>query len=146
MARVVSDATSIIYDDRGQGEPALLLLPGWCANRSVFRDLAPRCSVHRRSLALDWRGHGDSGPPSGDFGDEGLVEDALAVIRATGVQEVVPLALAHAGWVAIQLRRQLGAQIPKLLPAPPVFLDGECGRLSTGGRRWSRFSRCGCTA
>lgn len=42
---------------------------------------------------------------------------------------VVPVALAHAGWVALQLRQTLGNRIPKLvflewiiLDAPPPFL------------------------
>ena len=42
---------------------------------------------------------------------------------------MVPVALSHAGWVAIELRRRLGARIPKLvlldwiiLDAPPPFL------------------------
>lgn len=83
-------------------------------------------------LALDWRGHGDSGAPEGDFGTDELVRDALAVIEASGAEQVVPLATAHAGWVAIALRRALGPdRIPGLIlidwivtEAPPPFLDG----------------------
>ena len=130
MSEVNSGGSQIRFDDLGRGEPALLLMPGWCANRTVFQDLIPRLSLDRRTLALDWRGHGESGPPSGDFGDHGLVEDALAVIEASGAEQVVPVALAHSGWVAIELQRQLGGKIPKLvhldwivLPAPPPFLD-----------------------
>jgi hypothetical protein len=44
----------IVYDDRGEEEPALLFLPGWCVNRTAFADLLSRTSEHRRSLALDW--------------------------------------------------------------------------------------------
>jgi len=57
------------------------------------------------------------------------VDDALAVIEASRAQEVVPVAMAHAGWVAIESRRRLGVRIPKLvlldwivLEAPPPFL------------------------
>lgn len=115
MAHVNSGEVRIHYDDRGRGEPALLLLPGWCANRKVFQSLAPLCGARRRTLALDWRGHGDSGTPSMDFGNKDLIEDALAVIRASGTQQVVPVAFAHSGWIALELRRKLGDQIPKLV-------------------------------
>jgi pimeloyl-ACP methyl ester carboxylesterase len=115
MAQVTSGDVSIVYDDLGQGEPALLFLPGWCTNRSVFQNLLPLCAKYRRALALDWRGHGESGSPTGDFGNDDLIEDALNVIQSSGVQRIVPVALSHAGWVAIELRRRLQARIEKLV-------------------------------
>lgn len=122
-------AIPIAYDDQGQGEPALLCMPGWCADRSAFEDLVRACSRTRRTLSLDWRGHGQSAPAEGDFGEAELIDDALAVIQESGVERVVPVALAHAGWVAIELRRRLGARIPAIvlvdwlvLDPPPPFL------------------------
>jgi pimeloyl-ACP methyl ester carboxylesterase len=108
MAETYSNGIRISYDDLGQREPALLMMPGWCANRTMFKHLAPRSSTYRRTFALDWRGHGQSGPARGDFGADGPVEDALAVIEASGAQQIVPVATAHAGWIAIELRRRLG--------------------------------------
>jgi len=141
LAEASLSGIQIIYDDMGQGEPALLFMPGWCANRTVFQDLAPRFSTRHRALVLDWRGHGESGPPSGNFGYDGLVEDALAVIKASGAQQVVPVALAHAGWVAIELRCRLERQIPKLvlldwiiMEAPNSFLQVLQGMQSP--ERW----------
>jgi pimeloyl-ACP methyl ester carboxylesterase len=129
MPRTGNGSTDIDFDDQGTGEPALLFLPGWCGSRAVFRRLAGLCSQRRRVLSLDWRGHGASAPAQGDFGSAQLLEDALAVIEASGARQVVPVALSHAGWVAIALRRQLGARIPKLvlldwivLDPPPPFL------------------------
>ncbi|WP_448590978.1 alpha/beta fold hydrolase [Thermoflexus hugenholtzii] len=129
MPHVESHGIRISYDDHGRGEPVLLFMPGWCGSRKVFDQLAPRCAVHRRTLALDWRGHGESERPPKDFGFSELVDDALAVIEASRAEQVVPAALSHAGWVAIELRRRLGPRIPKLvlldwivLEAPPPFL------------------------
>jgi pimeloyl-ACP methyl ester carboxylesterase len=123
-------ATRISYDDRGRGEPALLFMPGWCGSRRVFDQLATRCATRRRILALDWRGHGQSEAPGDDFGASALADDALSVIEASGAERVVPVALSHAGWVAIDLRRRLGSRVSKLvlldwiiLDAPPPFLD-----------------------
>src|SRR5215472_15530998 len=94
----------IEYDDDGQGSPAVLMLPGWCGPRTVFNPLIPLIAKHRRSLAIDWRGHGDSGSPNGDFSAVDLVDDAEAVIKAANLDSVFVLAAAHAGWVAIELR------------------------------------------
>lgn len=129
MPEVKSQETIISYDDQGQGEPALLFMPGWCGGRSVFDQLVAQCAAQRRTLSLDWRGHGKSEAPAADFGANELVDDALAVIEASGVERVVPVALSHAGWVAIELRRKLSLCVSKLvlldwiiLEAPPAFL------------------------
>jgi pimeloyl-ACP methyl ester carboxylesterase len=130
MPEAWSNGVRISYDDRGEGEPALLFLPGWCVSRKVFSDL-PRVAAASgyRVLALDWRGHGESEETSVPFGAEALIEDAIAVIEASGARTVVPVALAHAGWIAIALRRRLGDRIAKLVlvdwlvkEAPPPFL------------------------
>jgi pimeloyl-ACP methyl ester carboxylesterase len=137
MAQTKSNGTIIRYDDLGHGEPVLLFLPGWCANRTVFKSLTQLCSTYRRCLALDWRGHGESGTASTEFGSEGLVEDALAVINASRGRHIVPVALAHAGWVAIELRRRLLGQIPRIIflewlvqEPPPSFLESLEGMQS----------------
>ena len=51
------------------------------------------------------------------------------MIEKSGAQSVVPVALSHAGWVAIELRRILGTRVSKLvlldwiiLEAPAPFL------------------------
>jgi pimeloyl-ACP methyl ester carboxylesterase len=130
MPEAISHQIKIDYDDRGQGEPALLFLPGWCGSRQVFEGLAACCARWRRTLALDWRGHGQSERTADDFTADDLVADALAVIENSGADTVIPVTLSHAGWIALELRRRLGAHIPKLIwldwivtDAPPPFLE-----------------------
>jgi len=114
QARTLS-GLRIHYDDRGQGEPALLLLPDWCLSRAVYDRLLPLLARWRRVLALDWRGHGDSEPPRAEFGNAALTADARAVVEASGASTVVPVALGNAGWVALELRRLLGTRVPALV-------------------------------
>lgn len=131
MAQITVHGTRVTYDDVGKGGVALLFLPGWCANRTAFRELSLLWTGGRhRVLSLDWPGHGESETSFGDFGAERLVESALAVIEASGAAQVVPVAMSHAGWVAIDLRRKLKERIPKLvlldwlvLEPPAPFLD-----------------------
>lgn len=129
MPETNSHGIRISYDDLGRGGPTLLFMPGWCGGRGVFDPLVARCAARRRSLALDWRGHGQSGRTTGDFGARDLADDAVAVIEASEADRVVPVALSHAGWVAIELRRRLGPRIAGIvlldwivLEAPPGFL------------------------
>lgn len=117
--------------ERGDQDPTLLLLPGWCGDRSVFDPLVSPLGEEHRVVSVDWPGHGDSPAATGDFGTADLVEETVEVIRATGAQVVVPVALSHAGWVAIELRRRLGpATVPGIvlldwmvLGPPPPFLE-----------------------
>src|SRR5215211_190156 len=129
VAEAHSDGLRINYSDSGQGEPALLFLPGWACDHTQVDPTAQLSAEHRRVVVLDWRGHGRSESSSADFGYKEMVEDALSVIEASGAQQVVPVAQAHAGWVAIEMRRRLGERTPKLvltsflvLDPPPPFL------------------------
>jgi pimeloyl-ACP methyl ester carboxylesterase len=133
--------SKVSYDDRGSGSgPALLCLPGWCGPRTVFDPVAERLAADHRVLTLDWRGHGDSGPAPDDLSYDHLVDDAVGVIEQAGAERVVPVALSHAGWVAIELHRRLGsARVPKLvlidwmvLGPPPPFL-GALGAMADPG-------------
>jgi pimeloyl-ACP methyl ester carboxylesterase len=110
MSPTEADGLKISYDDRGSGEPALLCLTGWCSSKARYDHLVPLLAQKRRTLAFDWRGHGDSQRDVGDFGEEAMVADALGVIEAAGIEQVVPVAASHSGWVAIELLRRLGPQ------------------------------------
>jgi len=118
-----SSAPDLAYDDLGAGDSALLFTPGWCVGRRVFASLPARCCEQRRVLALDWRGHGDSGAVPGDFGDTELVNDAVDLIRATGLRRVIPVALAHSGWIALELRRRMGAVVDRIVLIDWIVAD-----------------------
>jgi pimeloyl-ACP methyl ester carboxylesterase len=112
-----ANSIGIEYDDRGSGEPALLFLTGWCSSRERWAQVVDIAASRRRVLAFDWRGHGGSDPAGGDFGVDGLVDDALSVVEASGVETFVPCAASHSGWVALELRRRLGDRVPGLVHA-----------------------------
>ncbi len=133
----LSNGTRIEYDDVGRGEPAFIFMPGWCANRTHFGKLVSICSSQRRCLAIDWPGHGGSGTPRRDFGDKDLVDAASAVIEESGASMVVLVSAAHAGWISVELRRQLGERVEKIvlldwlvLDPPAPFLEGLRGLQS----------------
>jgi pimeloyl-ACP methyl ester carboxylesterase len=117
VAEARASGLRIEYDDRGSGEPALLFLTGWCSSKERWEKVAEIAGRRRRVLSFDWRGHGGSDPSRDDFGVEEMVEDALAVIEASGVETVIPCAASHSGWVAIELRRRLGKRVPRLFHA-----------------------------
>jgi pimeloyl-ACP methyl ester carboxylesterase len=99
------------------------MLSGWCSSLERWDEVARLAADHRRVLRFDWRGHGGSDPAGGDFGVDEMVEDAIAVIDASGAADVVPCAASHAGWVAIALRRRLRDRVPKLVHADWMLVE-----------------------
>jgi pimeloyl-ACP methyl ester carboxylesterase len=145
MAQANADGLKIHYEDMGRGEPALLMTPAWCMSHAGLGSLPARASANRRVLTLDWRGQGQSDKPSGDFGAAELVKDCLGMIEAAGVDRFIPVTLHHSGWVGIELRRQLGDRIPKVvyldwvvLPPPPFYLDLVRGLAAPDGWQQAR--------
>jgi pimeloyl-ACP methyl ester carboxylesterase len=115
MAAELRDAGPALHvEELGEGEPALLLLTGWCSSHERWALAAPLLAAHRRVVLFDWRGHGDSAPAQMDFGTAQLVQDAMAVIEERGLQSVIPCSASHSGWVAIELRRRLGERVPAI--------------------------------
>jgi hypothetical protein len=64
---------------------------------------------------MDWRGHGKSQASDGDFGFTEMAGDALAVIEASGAHSVIPIAQGQIPWVAVELRRQLGERMTRIV-------------------------------
>jgi pimeloyl-ACP methyl ester carboxylesterase len=122
-------------DDLGAGQPALLLIPGWCGDRDVYDPVTAHLAQHCRTLVTDLRGQGGLASVDADFDSAQQVDDLMALIETRGLEQVVPVALAHAGWFAVELRRRLGpTRVPGLvlvdwmpLGPPAGFADALAG-------------------
>lgn len=115
MSLTARHGSRLGFDDLGRGEPALLLLTGWCSSRARWSRAAPLLASRRRVVNFEWRGHGESAAADGDFGIDEMVEDALEVVEATGLERFVPCSASHSGWVAIELRRRLPERVPAIV-------------------------------
>jgi pimeloyl-ACP methyl ester carboxylesterase len=118
-----ADGVAVAYDDVGNGEPALLVLTGWCSNRERWAPAVRILSERRRVVSFEWRGHGDSAPAPADFGVDEMLADALAVVDAAGLDTFVPCAASHSGWVAIELYRRMPERVPMLVHADWMVLE-----------------------
>ena len=108
----------IDYQDTGAGEVTLFLMPGWCQPKTVFDAFAEQAAAYYRVVTLDWRGHGKSSTDGEDFDGAALVSDALTLIEYLGLTQLIPVSVAHASWVAVDLAERLPERIPAV-----VFLD-----------------------
>jgi pimeloyl-ACP methyl ester carboxylesterase len=116
MPTAYADGLRIEYLDTGEADGLpLVCLTGWCSSRARYDRLVPLVAESRRVVTLDWRGHGDSERPHGDFGTDGQVNDALAVVDAAALNRFAVASASHSGWVAIEMRRQVGDRVAKIV-------------------------------
>ena len=78
------DGTTIEFEETGSGDgPAVILVHGITENRHTWDPVVERLAADHRVIALDLRGHGESG--SADRYDlEAMAGDVVAVAMATG--------------------------------------------------------------
>jgi pimeloyl-ACP methyl ester carboxylesterase len=79
----------------------LLLLHGFGNEAHIWDDFAPIVAPHYRTLALDHRGHGDSGwDPERRYEHETMVADVEAVTEALGIERLVLVGHSLGGRIA----------------------------------------------
>ncbi len=108
----------IDYQDIGTGDTTLFLMPGWCQPKTVFNDFSELAAAFFRVVIIDWRGHGKSTTDSQDFDGAALLTEALALIEHLGLNRVIPVSVAHASWIAVDLAERLKERVPGM-----IFLD-----------------------
>ncbi len=86
--------------------PTVLLLHGWTASADLqffaaYPALAERCSF----IGIDHRGHGRGMRPSVPFTLEDCADDAAALVRALGVERVIPVGYSMGGPISLLLAR-----------------------------------------
>jgi pimeloyl-ACP methyl ester carboxylesterase len=108
----------IDYQDIGSGDTTLFLMPGWCQPKTVFKNFSELAAVYFRVVTIDWRGHGESSTNGQDFDGAALLSDALTLIEHLGLTRIVPVSVAHASWISIDLVESLKNRIPAV-----IFLD-----------------------
>lgn len=127
---MLTEKSKLAFDDIGKGEPALLLLPGWCADRGILTVLAELLGKKRRVINADLLGHNESDRPEGNFEIEDVIREASKLIDSLGINEFITVSVAHAGWIAVELRRRLVHRLPKMvfldwiiIEPPPIFFE-----------------------
>jgi pimeloyl-ACP methyl ester carboxylesterase len=129
---VVSDSGDRVHylDWAGEGRPAIVLIHGLASTAWSWTAVARRLSRHRRTFAMDLRGHGLSDAPTatGAYDLDQLVDDVVAVAQGSGALDIGPLVLAGHGFgaiVASGAAARLGASCARL-----VLVDGGLDDVS----------------
>jgi pimeloyl-ACP methyl ester carboxylesterase len=118
MKRTLSQGVEIAYEETGRGDPAWVLIHAPFGNRLHFAAVYDHLAKRNRVIALDLRGRGESGAPSGDCRLLDLAADVRAVCHAAGVNRAVLCGHSLGGTVALEV-----AALEPALVAGVALLD-----------------------
>ncbi len=109
---VVNDGVRVYYEVHGTGSPTILLMPSWAITQSrMWKMQVPYLARHFRVLTYDPRGNGRSDRPQVDaaYDADRIVDDALAVMDATGTDDAVLVGLCTGAlWATMLQQREPG--------------------------------------
>ncbi len=114
------------------GAPALLLHHGLASSQRIWDLMLAPLSARFRIVTYDARGHGLSEKPASGFGFDHVVEDLLAVVRATRLRR--PVVVGHSWGASVALAAV--ARHPRSL-AGAVLVDGGLVSLASDGATWA---------
>ncbi|QWU15837.1 Pimeloyl-ACP methyl ester carboxylesterase [Paenibacillus sophorae] len=106
--------TTLSFIDFGGGGFPVLALHGHMNEGLFAQDLARTLAGEYRVIALDQRGHGESGRPL-SYDNERYVDDALALLDHLGIDETVLLGHSLGGVVAYRLAARRPERVRALI-------------------------------
>jgi pimeloyl-ACP methyl ester carboxylesterase len=113
----------LAFDDAGEpGRTPLVMLHGLGDARSTWCPFLVELASRHRVLALDFRGHGESGHASGNYTLKHFVADAVALCDEVLEQPAVVVGHSLGGVVALSMAQQRPELVRGLLlEDPPLF-------------------------
>src|SRR5438876_593896 len=105
--KTVVNGINLAYDDQGIGQP-VLFLHAFPLNRSMWAgEMMTLLAEERyRLVSLDWRGFGESDPPTSIATMELLADDVAGLMNVLGMQDAVLCGLSMGGYAAFAFLRK----------------------------------------
>jgi pimeloyl-ACP methyl ester carboxylesterase len=112
--------TQLGYEERGQGEP-LVLLHGAYGTSDMFGPNLDLLAESHRVIAVDLHSHGRSPASDGELRLESMADDIAALIRQLGLQQAAVLGFSLGGAVALRTAIQHPDAVSRLVLVSTPF-------------------------
>ncbi|MBC9251532.1 3-oxoadipate enol-lactonase [Pseudomonas alcaligenes] len=136
MSYYERDGCQLHYEDRGHGEP-VLLVHGLGSSIQDWEYQIPELAKTRRVLAIDVRGHGRSGKPRAAYQMSDFAADVSGLIEHLNLPRVHLVGISMGGMIAFQL----GVERPELLRSLTIVNSAPEVIARTLGERWQLAKR-----
>jgi pimeloyl-ACP methyl ester carboxylesterase len=117
----------LAYDAAGAGDPAMIFIHGWCCDRSYFAPQFEHFASGHAVVAMDLRGHGESGRPAarpGGYAMDVMADDVLSVAGAAGWDRPVLVGHSLGALIGLSCAARAGA-IRALVMVDPAPITNE---------------------
>ncbi len=135
--RRATNGMTLGYDVEGTGT-AVVFLHAFPLNRQMWVAQRDALRGRARTLAVDFRGFGESDPSPGPYSLEDLADDVLGLARGLGIDRAVVVGLSMGGYVAFRLVARAPEFVQGLLladtRAEPDATEARAGRLALAER------------
>jgi len=102
MPDITANGIKIHYEERGQGEP-LVLIMGLGADHSLWEKHAAVYEQHFRCILMDNRGAGGSDKPKGPYTTKMMADDTAGLMEALGIEKAHVAGISMGGAIAQNL-------------------------------------------
>lgn len=106
----LKDGTPLHYYEQGSGPPLLLIHALMYSARYFWKPNLGPLAQGARVIALDMRGHGESGKPNFGYSIEQIANDIEEFLELKKLDKVVIAGVALGGLVALNYLKQFGAK------------------------------------
>jgi pimeloyl-ACP methyl ester carboxylesterase len=97
---IVLNDIVLAYEDQGSGEP-LVLLHGLCGSSAYWDKVLPLLSEHYRVIAVDLRGHGQSGISEEPYPMELMAHDIAELLEKLHISQAILFGHSLGGYVTL---------------------------------------------
>lgn len=127
VPQLIRDGVALAYEERGVGDPPLLLVHGILCDRRYLAPQLDHFAVQHRTVSVDLRGHGESDAPRQTYTIPGFADDLAWMCEQLDLGQPVVVGHSLGGIIALAL----SADRPDL-PRGIVALDSVM--VPPGGR------------
>ena len=108
---ISADGITLAYEVRGEGEPAIVFIHGWCCDRTYWEAQLPYFAQKYKVLTIDLAGHGESGLDRKEWTMGAFGEDVVAVVNNLNLDQVVLVGHSMGGPVILEAARRMPKRV-----------------------------------
>lgn len=123
MPHVRRDGVDLYYEVEGGGEPPLVLVHGWCCDRTFFRPQLDHFRNSNTVVALDLRGCGRSARPENGYAMRDYADDVAFLCRELGLTGIVVVGHSLGGMIGIELAARHPSLVRAVVAVDPGPID-----------------------
>jgi len=124
MASVETESRRIYFDDTGGDLPALVLVQGFMASRTIWNWQIEPFSERYRVITLDNRDAGESDQETGLYTVATMAADIVTLLDALSIQRASILGHSMGGYTALQFAADYPERLDKLILVGTTALAG----------------------